>query len=139
MYGLEVTYRNTVKQDLKLAQIQRSCMLLFTKACTTVSCWWWLPIEYNARIRQVLYLCKRCVSDIDLFGRIFSGNDMYGDSGYTIDSCNLISVAFDKRPPTGKGGEIFSDGSKMRVGNLQIASWSWMLSFMLSSRPKSEF
>lgn len=72
LYGCEVWYSNTAQQDLKLAQIQRSCMLLVTKAYRTVSSealLVWasvLSIEYTA-----LYLFERGVFDINLFG-VFS-------------------------------------------------------------------
>lgn len=70
LYGWEIWYRNTLKQDIKLVQIQRSCILLVTKAYKTVSSEillvtaGTLPIEYSASVRQAIYLWKSDVFDM---------------------------------------------------------------------------
>lgn len=60
------------------------------------------------------------MSDIDLFGRIFSRNDTYGLSGYTVNPCNFVSVVFNKLPLSGTGWEIFSNDFKMQVSDSEF-------------------
>lgn len=114
-YRCEVFYRNTTRQYQELVQIQRSCILLVTKAYMMVSSesllvlTGVLPVEYSTRIGQAPYLRKKGVSDVDLFGQSFSRCNTY----CMVKPYSFICIAFVKLPPTGRGWKILWESSKI--------------------------
>jgi ribonuclease HI len=120
LYGSEIWYSGTVKQDIRLLQIQRSCLLRITKCYKTVSnealCTiaGVQPIHITASMQKTLYRSRRQDKEIkfrDL--TIRSGEIEKFQFHYNPEL--LVSIEYDTDLPSRKGVEIYTDGSKLQL------------------------
>lgn len=128
LYGCEVWYNNTAKQNQSLMQIQRMCLLHIAKSYSTTSTdalnvlTGTLPITLTARILKEMYLCKIHNKDLDLWG-IKERRSNMASYQFDYNPSLLISIDFSKTLPSNTGWEIFTDGSKIEHGsNTQVGS-----------------